>query len=169
LIYDDAPSVESPKSSPLTTRLRVPWSSDDELAAALRNGASGANLFTRLRSLLTQVGPSVEKNAVDFRAFALCAECLEKMVWRVTTILEKPMQIEKATSLIRNIAARDRELTESLNRDWDSGRPADSEAKLGPLFGMQPKDQLLYSWQRAASYSAELAQQPERFHRLLTS
>jgi hypothetical protein len=170
LIYAAAPSaVRREKSSPMTEPLRVPWSSDVELAAALHNEPRGENPFTRLRSLLMQVEPLVRRNAADFRAFSLCAECLEKMVWRDAAVLDKPQQPGEATELIGKIAERDRELAEALTRDWDSGRPADSEAKLELLFGMQPKDQLVLGWRRAADYSALLAQYPERFHRILAS
>ncbi len=167
LIYAAAPSVRPRNSSPMTEPLRVPWSSDSELAAALRSGQPGENPFTRLRSLLKQVEPSVRENAEDFRAFSLCAECLEAMLWRDAVILEKPTQPEQATALIGKIAERDRQLTEALDKDWDSGRPADSVAKLEPLFGLQPKDQLLFAWSRAAAYSAELALHPQRFFELL--
>ncbi|HUH63901.1 MAG TPA: family 20 glycosylhydrolase [Terracidiphilus sp.] len=169
LIYAAAPSVRSENPSPAAERLRIPWSSDEELAAALRNGPPGENRFTRLRSLLQQVESSVEKNAADFRAFSLCAECLEAMVWRDAAIHEKPQHLEAATDLIARIAGHDRQLAAALTADWDSGRPADSEAKLQPLFGLEPKDQLLFSWRRAADYSSLLVQHPERFHRILTS
>lgn len=170
LIYSAAPGAVRPeKSWPMTERLRVPWSSDVELAAALRNEPRGENPFTHLRSLLTQLEPLVRRNAADFRAFSLCVECLEKMVWRDAVVLEKPQQPGEATELIGKIAECDRELAEALTRDWDSGRPADSEAKLEPLFGMQPKDQLVLEWRRAADYSALLTQYPERFHRILAS
>jgi hypothetical protein len=168
LIYAAAPSVRPEQSSPFTERLRVPFSSDADLAAALGSGPPGENPFTRLRSLLEQVEPSVRKNAADFRAFSFCAECLEAMIWRHTVILDKPRDVATATTLIRQIAERDRQLTEALTKDWDSGRPADSEAKVEPLFGLQPKDQLLFSWRRASQYSASLAVHPERFFQILT-
>ena len=169
LVYSAAPSVRPDKSLPMAMRLRAPWSSDEELAAALRNGPPGENPFTRLRALIRQLEPSVRKNADDFRAFSLCAECLDEMVWRDTVILERPRHADAATALIRKIAASDRQMTEALARDWDSGRPADSEASLAPLFGMQPKDQLLFSWRRASAYSTELALHPQRFFELLTA
>jgi type II secretory pathway component PulJ len=69
-------------------------------------------------------------------------------------------------ALIESIAEQDRKLLEALEKDWDNGRPADSPAKLEALFGLRPKDQLLYQWKRAAAYSAQLAADPERYFRL---
>jgi len=167
LIYSAAPSMRHEKSSPTAERLRVPWSTDDELAAALRDAPPGENPFTRLRSLFKQVESSVRKNGADFRAFSLCAEYLEATIWRDAAILDKPPQLDAAAGLIRKIAERDRQLADALTEDWDSGRPADSEAISEPLFGLQPKDQLLFAWRKAADYSASLAEHPERFHVLL--
>jgi hypothetical protein len=170
LIYAAAPRAgREEKNTPMSERLRVPWSSDEEFAAAQRNGPPGENPYTRLRSLLKQLEPSVRKNVADLRAFSLCVECLEAMVWRDKVILAKPQDIEAATALIRKIADRDRQLTDALTRDWDSGRPHDSAAKSEPLFGLQPKDQLLFSWRRASAYSASLALHPEHFYQLLTA
>jgi hypothetical protein len=69
--------------------------------------------------------------------------------------------------VIQNIADRDQALKEALSRDWDKGRPADSTAKLEPLYGLAAKDQLLFQWRRAADYSASLANNPERFYQFL--
>lgn len=168
LLYAAAPSIQPDRSSPTAQRLRVPWSSDDELAAALHDGPTGENPFTRLRSLLQQVESSVRKNAADFRAFSLCAKCLEAMVWRDAAIFEKPQNLEAATALIAKIAERDRQIADALDRDWNTGRPADSDAKVELLFSLQAKDQLLYSWRRASEYSAALALHPERFSSILT-
>ncbi len=166
LVYAAAPAV---RPEGLSQGLRVPFSSDDELAAALRNSPPGENPFTHLRNLLQQLEPSARSNVADFRALSLCAECLEAMVWRDIAILQKPGKVEEAAALVQKIAERDRQLTEALEKDWDSGRPADSVAKTEPLFGLQPKDQLLFSWRRASAYSAELARRPQRFFELLTA
>lgn len=53
---------------------------------------------------------------------------------------------ETADLLIQSIAERDQALAEALSRDWDKGRPADSPTKSEPLFGLAPKDQLLFQW-----------------------
>jgi hypothetical protein len=172
-IYDTAPSVSARQKPPaMRLRLLVPWSSDEELSALVKSAPSPPNPFTRLGSLLAQLQPSVRKNLVDFQAFALCVTCLESAFWREEAIAQAARnmpQLESATTLIQNIAARDRELSERLSRDWDAGRPSDSAAKLGPLFGMQPKDQLCFTWERASAYSSSLARDPQRFFRILTA
>jgi len=45
-------------------------------------------------------------------------------------------------------------LAVALSYNWDHGRFADSAAKLEPVFGLQPRDQLLFQWTRTANYSA---------------
>ena len=91
-------------------------------------------------------------------------------LWREAAVVE-PAAVQftdqkAAKALLEGIAARDREMTAALEKDWDDGRPADSLAKSEALFGLQPKDQLLYQWRRAAAYSASLAANPERFQQL---
>ena len=172
LIYDEAPVYGKPDASP-APRLPVPFSDEDHLAALLKDRSPRSNPFTRLRSLLILVEPSVLKNFADFRAFALSVEYLEAMFWRESIILEqtagKPIDRESARVLIQNIAERDRVLAEALAKDWDTGRSPLSDAKGAPLFGFEPKDQLLFQWQRAADFSANLALHPDRFYSLLTA
>jgi hypothetical protein len=172
LIYDEAPVYGKP-DAPSAPRLPVPFSDEDHLAALLKDRSPRSNPFTRLRSLLILVEPSVLKNFADFRAFALSVEYLEAMFWRESIILEqtagKPIDRESARVLIQNIAERDRVLAEALAKDWDTGRSPLSDAKGAPLFGFEPKDQLLFQWQRAADFSANLALHPDRFYSLLTA
>jgi hypothetical protein len=35
------------------------------------------------------------------------------------------------------------------------------------LFGFEPKDQLLFQWNRATAYSGSLASHPDRFYQLI--
>jgi hypothetical protein len=151
--------------------LRVPWSSDEQLAATLRIGAPRQNPFTRLRSLLIELEPKVLKNLADFQAFALCVEALEKLFWREAVVVEQaaslPLQPETTSLLIQAIAERDHAVVEALSKDWDKGRFPDSEAKSELVFNLQPKDQFLFAWAQAAKYSASLAGNPQRFHRIL--
>jgi hypothetical protein len=174
LIYDAAPSVngrEMPSSMDL--RLPIPWSNDEQLKALLSNRSPRQNPFTRLRSLLVLLEPSVLKNLSDFQAFELCTKYLERMFWREAAIVEYAaeqfVERDSAHLLIQSIAERDQALAEALSSDWDEGRPADSPAKSEPAFGLAPKDQLLVQWRRAADYSASLAGKPDRFLQLLTS
>jgi hypothetical protein len=112
----------------------------------------------------------VVKNLSDFQAFGLCIEYLDRMFWREGVVIEqaarKPRERETTDLLIQTIAERDRELAEALTRDWDTGRFPDSAAKLEPVFDLQPKDQLLFQWERATAYSASLASHPDRFYQL---
>jgi Glycosyl hydrolase family 20, catalytic domain len=174
IIYTGAPYVkERDTASWMGLTLPVPWSNDQQLSHLLRDPTPRPNPFTRLRSLLVVLEPLVLKNLSDFRAFQLCAEYLERMFWRDKVVIEqalrKPMERETAALLIQSIAERDQALEESLVKDWDKGRPADSAAKLEPVFGLEPKDQLLFQWERAAAYSAALASHPDRFYQLLES
>lgn len=169
LIYDFAPYVKDRQTASwMGLELRVPWSSDEELKAALASPAPQCEVFTRIRGLLAGLEPSVTKNIADFRAFVLCVAYLEALFWREAALATKPAGQESARLLVESIARRDRELAEALSADWDEGRPADSPAKSGPLFGFRPKDQLLFQWEQASAYSALLAADPERFYRLLS-
>jgi hypothetical protein len=172
LIYDDAPYMQDSESSSwMGLQLSVPWSNDAQLTALLKAQSPRQNPFTRLRSLLVLLEPSVLKNLSDFQAFQLCVEYLERMYWRDGVITEhtakQPISRETADLLIQSIAERDQALADALSRDWDKGRPADSPAKSEPVFGLQPKDQLLFQWKRAAAYSASLASYRDRFYQFL--
>jgi hypothetical protein len=154
-------------------KLPVPWSNDAELSAVLKAGAPSPNPFTRLSSLLALLEPSVLTHLSDFQAFALCIQYLERMFWRENAVIElaaqRPLDRARATLLIQAIAARDQALAEALVNDWDAGRFADAPAASRPVFGLRPKDQMLFQWKQAASYSASLAQNPDRFRALLQS
>jgi hypothetical protein len=150
--------------------LPVPWSDDQQLSACLTDKSLRSNPFTRLRSLLVQLEPLVEKNLLDFQAFQLSAEYLEKMFSRQVVVVgyaAGPLQWEDTDLLIHAIAERDRELAQALSNDWDHGRFPNSAAKQEPVTDLAPKDQLVFQWQRAAADSASLASHPERFYQLL--
>lgn len=172
LIYDEAPQFGGHASSHrVGLRLSAPWSNDEQLTALIRDGIPVENPFTRLRSLLVLLEPSVFRNVGDFNAFQMCVEYLERMFWRQAVVIEhtakQPISRKTADLLIQSIAERDQVLLEGLTREWDKGRPADSLAKSEPLFGFQLKDQLLFQWSRATSYSALLATHPDHFYQLL--
>lgn len=173
LIYEAAPQIHEKKRAPGALTLRVPWSNDQELAAVLKDRSPRANPFTRLRSLLVQLEPRVLKNFADFRAFNLSVDYLERLYWREAIVIQygasKQLTREDADLAIRRIAESDRAMTEELTRNWDQGRFPDSAAKMKPLFGFEPKDQLLFQWQRATDYSASLASHPDRFYQLLVA
>lgn len=171
LIYAAAPQVEEEDTSH-GIPLHVPWNNDEQLAAVLKNRSPRSVPFTQIRSLLVQLEAQVLKNLSDFQAFALSVRYLEQLFLREAIVIEyaakKSLAKEDAGLIIQSIAERDRTLAEVLSKDWDQGRFSDSAAKLKPLFGFEPKDQLLFQWQQAASYSASLASRPDRFHQLLT-
>jgi len=171
LIYQNAPQVARRTTADGSVPLQVPWSSDEELIHVLNDRSSRPNPFTQLRGLLDELEKQVKSNHSDFHAFSLSVAYLEHLYWREAVVVERsnhPFTHEDSVSLIKDIAGRDRELAAALSEDWDQGRFPDSAAKLKPLFGMQPKDQLVFQFQRAADYSASLALQPDRFFRLLT-
>jgi hypothetical protein len=171
IIYESAPGVrERETASWMGLSLVIPWSNDEQLTALLKDDSPRVNPFTRLRSLLVELEPLVLKNLADFQAFALCAEYLERTCWREAVVVEHAGKLadrETAELLIQNIAERDRALKEALSKDWDKGRFPDSAAKTEPVFGLEPKDQLLLQWDRSAAYSASLASHPDRFRQLL--
>lgn len=171
LIYDNAPQVEERETTLGAVPLHVPWSNDEELARVLENRSPRSDTFTRLRGLLVQLEKQVSKNLSDFQAFALSVAYLDHLYWREAVVVEgharKPFTKEDAASLIKDIAERDRTLAEALSKDWDKGRFSDSAAKLKPLFGLQPKDQLVFQFERATKYSTSLALHPDRFFQLL--
>ena len=173
LLYDAAPIYGDEKATPPGLRLPVPFSTEDELRAALKVRTYPANPFPHLREILATLKPSVIKNAGDFEALLLSVRYLETLFWRQGVIQERaatePFDRDAARELIQTIAERDRTLLDALNKDWDAGRPADSPAKLAPLYGMEPKDQLVFQWSRAAAFSADLAAHPDRFHALVQS
>jgi len=172
LLYDAAPQFGKHAPSPgLGLTMPVPWSTDAELQAVIKKRTPASNPFTRLRGLLASLGPSVRANRSDFQAFALCVEYLENVFWRESIIREQAGKSNRAEAAarIQKIAERDRQLAAALSQDWDHGRPADSAAKTKSLFGMLPKDQLVFQFNLAAAYSASLSQNPDRFFQLLKS
>jgi Glycosyl hydrolase family 20, catalytic domain len=173
LLYDAAPLYGDEKNTPLGLRLPVPFSTEAELTAALQRRSYPENPFRHLGKLLETVQPSVRRNPQDFEALQLSVRYLDALFWRQSIIQQtdaaKPLDRASAAQLIRTIADRDRTLLDALENDWNSGRPADSSAKLAPLYGMEPKDQLLFQWSRAAAFSASLAVHPDRFFTLIGS
>jgi hypothetical protein len=174
LIYDAAPSFGERAESGLGLRMPVPWSTDAELKASLQSKMPPpSNPFSRILELLRTLVPSVRANQPDFRAFVLCVEYLDEVFWRESTIREhagaKSLTQAEAAALIDEIAERDRKLAVALSTDWDTGRFPDAPAKTAPLYGNQPKDQLVFQFNRAAAYSAALAQRPARFFELWQS
>jgi hypothetical protein len=174
IFYDMAPGrrVETPSSWNVPI-LPVPWSSEGELAAALNADTSNASQFTKLRSLLILCEPLVRRNLDDFQAFQLSVKYLERLFWRniapVEEATKKSFTKESSTRLISIIAVQDRQLLAELDQAWDEGRPPDSVAKLGHVYGYRPEDQLLFQFRNAAAFSARLAEEPDRFYKLLTS
>ena len=172
LIYDAAPYMKDRETASwMGLLLPVPWSDDEQLAALLKDVSPRSNPFTRIRSLLIQLEPLVMRNYADFQAFELCVQYLERMFWREAVVIEqaakKPLKREATDLLIQSIAERDRELAEALTKDWDQGRFPNAEAKLEAVYGLSPKDQLLFQWKRATAYSSSLASNPDRFYRLI--
>lgn len=172
LIYDAAPEYGSHESaSPLGLHLPVPYSTDEELSAVLKNRKPQPNPFPRLTGLLTQLRPAVTKNLPDFDALTLSVAYLDALFWREALIADRATRTKldaaAAKELIEEIARRDTELAATLRRHWDQGRSEQSGARHAPLFGMQPKDQLVFQWEQATAFSTGLARQPDKFHAML--
>jgi len=169
LIYKLAPEIHERDTPAAAVPLRVPWSSDEQLSALPRSSRMPSNPYTPLCALLDRLEKEVSKNLTDFRAFSLSAAYLQHNFWRDQIFTGPSLTPEEAASLIKTIASRDRTLAEALSKDWDESRFPASPAKSSPLFGFEPKDQLLFHFHRAANYSASLASHPNRFQQLLTA
>ena len=167
LIYQNAPQVHEEGTPAGAVPLRGPWSNDEQLSAVCRISSFPSNPFTPIRTHLDRLGMQVRKNEADFKAFALSVTYLQHAFWRDWVIGNAHLAKEQTDPLIKDIAERDRALAEALSKNWDQGRFADSAGKLQPLYGFEPKDQLVFQFQRAADYSASLASHPERFLQLL--
>ena len=172
LTYASAPGIEH-ASTAGTVPLHVPFSSDEQLSAVLEDRSLRSNRFAELRRLLTRLEAQVQKNLEDFQALELSIEYMGHLYWRETIVVElaarKPSTRDDAEQVIKNVAERDQGLAQALSKDWDEGRFAHSAAKLKPLYGFEPKDQVVFQFERAADYSASLASHPSRFFDLVTA
>jgi len=171
--YEITPNRASCSPPGMGPVLPVPWGSEDELKAAVRPGVRDSPPFEELLSRLVFSEPLVRDHFDDFLAFRLSVEYLEHVFWRITVLVEdaaNPQRSPESTAaLIRTIAERDRRLLERLDACWDKGRASNAAGKLRPVFDLDPSDQLLYTFQKAAAFSQQLAGDPERFSRALAA
>jgi hypothetical protein len=167
--YEITPNRRSCSPATMGPVLPVPWRSEDELSAAVRSGMLDSPPFRDLLSRLVFSEPLVRDHFDDFLAFRLSVEYLEHVFWRITVLVEEAANPgrspESAAALIRTIAERDQRLLERLDASWDRGRASNAAARLGPVFDLGPGDQLLYTFHQAATFSEQLAGDPERFFR----
>ena len=172
-LYEITPNKRSCSPAWMRPVLPVPWRSDDELKAAVQSGMLNAPPFRRLLSQLVFSEAQVRDNFDDFLTFRLSVEYLEHLFWRITVLVEAASKAERtpgsAEALIQTIAERDRRLLHKLDASWNKGRASDAAAKTGPVFDLRPGDQLLYTFHQAATYSQQLAKNPEQFARILTA
>jgi len=170
-LYEITPNRKSCSPAWMRPVLPVPWRSDDELKAAAGSGMLNAPPFRRLLSQLVFSEAQVRDHFDDFLTFKLSVEYLEHVFWRNTVLVEeaaRPQRTpESAEALIRTIAERDQRLLKRLDASWNKGRASDAAARTGTVFDLGPGDQLLYTFQQAATFSKQLAQAPERFAHLL--
>jgi hypothetical protein len=135
-IYDVAPSVQERHGASSTGfPLKVPWSNDEELAAAFRIQFPKQNPFTPLRSALVQLEPQVRKNLADFQSFALCVEVLERTFWREAAVFSHVAMDSRergtTASLLQRIAEGDQALVDALSKDWDKRALSGFRCKVG--------------------------------------
>jgi len=168
--YAAAPDRKGCAPSWTWPKMPIAWHTREELTQVLNGGSTYAPSFTRILSLLNFAEPLVRKNLRDFRAFRLSLRYLEQLYWRDTILvqeLSKPESSkESSADLIRAVAERDRLLYDELSADWDQGRPPDSTLKSQDIYNV-PGEQLVFDFGRAASYSSELAKDPDSFISLL--
>jgi Glycosyl hydrolase family 20, catalytic domain len=172
-LYEITPNRESCSPRWMRPVLPVPWRSDDELTAAAKSSMLNAPPFRRLLSQLVFSEAQVRDNLDDFLTFRLSVEYMEHVFWRISVLVgeaAKPGRTpESSVALIRTIAERDQRLLEKLDASWNKGRASDAPAKTGTVFDFRPGDQLLYTFYQAATFSQQLARDPERFARLLAA
>jgi hypothetical protein len=172
-LYEITPNRESCSPRWMRPVLPVPWRSDDELKAAAQSGMLNAPPFRRLLSQLVFSEAQVRDNLDDFLTFRLSVEYLEHLFWRISVLVEEAARPgrtpESSSALIRTIAERDQRLLEKLDASWNQGRASDASAKTEEGFDFGPNDQLVYTFQQAATFSQQLARDPERFARLLAA
>lgn len=172
-LYKITPNRESCSPRWMRPVLPVPWRNEDELKAAANSGMLNAPPFRRLLSQLVFSEAQVRDNLDDFRTFRLSIEYMEHVFWRITVLTEEAEKSgrtpESSVGLIRTIAERDQRLLEKMEASWNKGRASDAAAKIGPVFDLRPGDQLLYTFSQAATFSQQLASDPERFFRLLAA
>jgi hypothetical protein len=169
--YEITPNRRSCSPAGMGPVLPVPWRTEEELAAAVQSGMLDSPPFRELLGRLVFSEPLVRDHFDDFLAFRLSVEYLEHLFWRITVLVEEAANPrrspESAAALIRTIAERDERLLERLDDSWNEGRARDAASKLGPVFDLGPGDQLLYTFHQAATFSRQLAGEPERFSRAL--
>ena len=176
-LYKITPNRESCSPRWMRPVLPVPWRSDDELKAAATSGMLNAPPFGRLLSQLVFSEAEVRDNFDDFLTFRLSVEYMEHVFWRISALVEEAARSgrgsktngESSAALIRTIAERDQRLLKKLEASWVKGRASDAEAKTGTVFDFRPSDQLLFTFSQAATFTQQLARDPERFAHLLAA
>ena len=171
--YEITPNRSSCSPAGMGPVLPVPWGSEDELTAAARSGMRSSPPFRELLSRLALSEPLVRDHYEDFLAFRLSAEYLEHVFWRITALVEEvenpQRSAESTAALIRTIAERDRGLLDRLDASWNRGRASNAAGRREPVFDLDPGDQLLFTFQKAAAFSQRLAGDPARFSRVLAA
>ena len=154
-------------------KLALPWSSDAQLVETFKRNAPRSDHFAHVRELLVAVEPSVKRSHGDFQSFQLCVRYLDAVHARNAAVMAQAAAssagLAADTRFMQELAGRDQSLAAALEADWNHGRPANAPATVELLFDLQPKDQLLFQWKRAADYSASLAAHPEKFRQLATA
>lgn len=172
-LYEITPNQRTCSPAWMQPTLPLPWASESDLKAAVQSGMVNAPPFRRLLSQLVFSEAQVRDHLDDFITFRLSVEYLEHVFWRITVLAEeaaKPQRTpEAAAALIRTIAERDQRLLEKLDASWNKGRASDAAAKTQKVFDLGARNQLLYAFHQAATFSQQMARDPERFARLLAA
>jgi hypothetical protein len=164
-LYRIIPPRQSCSPAGTTPCQPVVWSNKAELSALLSGGDANtfADLsFTRLRTQLVDCQARVLRNQADFSALTLSVEYLEHIHWRCQTVMSAYNNLEIRAESLKDIAKRDAQMVVALTKAWDAQRFVDDPAKSSLLVDLDMEDQPLLAMRRAASFSAWLAEEPQR-------
>ena len=148
-------------------RLPLPAASDDEVKTAAAAKPLDPAPYLKLADSVRALMQTVQRNKIDFASFSLTADYLAHIVWREAQWPKlRSANADDAAKILAEITVRDGEIVKRLDAEWSLSRFEDDRWKRERLAHLTPYDQLLMRMQQAATYSEELAKDPQRLTRL---
>jgi hypothetical protein len=168
LFYDIAPH-QSVYGGSQGYVLPVPWSNQQQLRATIQAGSTEAPPLTGLIRRISACEGFVRKNFRDLAAFRLQPSTLSIYSGGIPSWSWKPKtrcgQLSPARRLSRPLPNGPAVAASARNRlgHWEAERFSNQVR----AYNVNPPDQLLFRFREAASYSMQLARNPEVFSHLL--